>query len=106
MSAEQDAPVVVRDGANHRLIVELQGSVAELVYERDEGRLIIVHTGVPEAIEGRGIAGQLVRGAVQLAIDEKRIVVPWCPYVCRWLREHPDVAATVEIDWKSMAGDR
>ncbi len=106
MSADQDAPVVVRDGKNHRLIVELEGSVAELIYERDDGRLIIVHTGVPEAIEGRGIAGQLVRAAVTLAIDEKRIVVPWCPYARRWLREHPDVAATVDIDWNSTPGDR
>jgi uncharacterized protein len=106
MSTDEDAPVVLRDGKHHRLVVELQSAVAELVYEREDGRLIIVHTGVPEAIEGRGVAGQLVRAAVKLAVDEKRTVVPWCPYARRWLREHPDVAGTVEIDWQSMPGDR
>jgi hypothetical protein len=27
------------------------------------------------------------------------IVVPMCPFARAWLERHPDVAATVRIDW-------
>jgi hypothetical protein len=28
-------------------------------------------------------------------------VVPWCPFADRWLRDHPDEAAGVVIDWEA-----
>jgi hypothetical protein len=27
-------------------------------------------------------------------------VVPVCPYARKWLTDHPDEAATAQIDWK------
>lgn len=67
----------------------------------EPGRLILVHTGVPEILGGRGVGGQLVRAAVARADAEALTVVPWCPFVRRWLADHPDVAATVTINWAS-----
>jgi predicted GNAT family acetyltransferase len=96
--AEDHAPVV-DDAANHRFIVEEAGAVAELVYRRHGARLILVHTGVPDELGGRGIGGRLVRTAVERAAAEGLTVVPWCPYARRWLEEHPEVASTVAIDW-------
>jgi predicted GNAT family acetyltransferase len=82
-------------------VVEEDGVVAELVYRMEPGILIVVHTGVPDAISGRGVGGELVRAAVLRAAVEQRTVVPWCPYARTWLREHPDEAGTVTIDWAS-----
>jgi predicted GNAT family acetyltransferase len=94
----------VRDvPAEHRFVVQQDGAIAELVYRAEPGRLILVHTGVPDALGGRGIGGSLVRAAVTRAAAEQRTVVPWCPFARRWLREHPDVAATVMIDWDRPA---
>lgn len=73
--------------------------VAELRYHRSGDRLALLHTGVPAHLEGRGIGGALVRAAVALAETEGLTVVPYCPFARRWLEEHPDVAATVTIDW-------
>lgn len=90
---------VVDEKDQHRFTVTVDGTVAELVY-RDEGdRLVLVHTGVPDELGGRGIAGTLVRHAVESAASQGKTVVPWCPYARSWLEEHTDVAATVEIDW-------
>jgi len=75
------------------------GAEAELVYHVNGGRLVLIHTDVPEAWGGRGIGGHLVRAALARARAEHLTVVPWCPFARRWLRDHPDEAAGVVLDW-------
>jgi predicted GNAT family acetyltransferase len=90
---------VVDRPEEHRFVVVQEGSEAELTYRIRDGRMTLVHTGVPDAIGGRGNAGALVRAAAQRASAEGLTVVPSCPYARTWLQEHDDVAATVTIDW-------
>jgi predicted GNAT family acetyltransferase len=85
-----------------RFVIVVDGTEAELVYRAPPGKLVLVHTGVPDEIGGRGIAGRLVRAALERAAAEDRVVVPWCPYARRWLREHPDEASAVQIDWEDQ----
>lgn len=98
-----DAPVDIRDEtAEGRLVLEDGGAVAELVYDARPGRLILIHTGVPDALGGRGIGGQLVQAALAKARREQLAVVPWCPFARRWLTDHPDEAEGVDIDWDTL----
>jgi len=90
---------VVDEAAHHRFVLEQDSEVSELVYRLNGDRLVLVHTGVPESLRGRGVAGRLVRAAAERAATEGLTVVPWCPYARRWLQDHPDTAATVAIDW-------
>lgn len=87
------------DLPHHRFVLAVDGAAAQLVYATEPGRLILVHTEVPDALSGRGIGGALVRSAVERAAAQGLTVVPWCPFARRWLREHPDTAAAVSIDW-------
>ncbi len=101
MQDQPDDRLPVRDdSAGERFVVESEGHLAQLVYRKEPGRLILVHTEVPEELGGRGIAGQLVRAAVASAASDRRTVVPWCPYARRWLQDHEDVAGSVTIDWE------
>ena len=81
---------VVDNPDKSRFEVHVDGHTGELVYELDGSRLTLVHTGVPDELEGRGLAGQLVRAAVARARAEELTIVPWCPYARQWLRKHPD----------------
>jgi predicted GNAT family acetyltransferase len=92
-------PAVVDNEAARRFEAVVDGQVAELVYRRNGDRFTIVHTGVPDELEGRGLGGALVRTAVDHAAAHGWTVVPQCPFARRWLREHPDVAGRVAIDW-------
>jgi hypothetical protein len=94
-----DLPVIVDNEAEHRFEVTIDGHLAELVYRRDGDRLTLVHTGVPDEIEGRGLGGELVRTAVARAAARGWTVVPQCPFARRWLEDHPAVAESVAIDW-------
>ena len=98
------APVVVDDPEHQRLLVERDDGAAELDYERDGDRFVVIHTGVPESARGEGLGGVLVRAAVERAAAEGLTLVPLCPYARRWLREHGDVASTVAIDWTWRGG--
>jgi uncharacterized protein len=84
-----------------RFVVRQGGAEAELVYEVDGEDVVLIHTGVPDELGGRGIGGALVRAATDWAAHDGLTVVPLCPFARRWLREHPDVADTVTVDWSS-----
>lgn len=93
------ADVTVTDHPERRRFeAEVDGHVAELVYRADGGRLVVLHTGVPDEVEGRGVGGALVRAAVERAAAEDLTVVPLCSFAAAWLASHPDVAATVRVE--------
>ena len=96
-----ETSAIVDDAANHRFLLESEGQEAELVYRHNGRRLVLIHTGVPEALSGQGIGGRLVERAVEEARQESLVLVPACPYARKWLESHPDVAAGVSIDWET-----
>ncbi|HLW45593.1 MAG TPA: GNAT family N-acetyltransferase [Acidimicrobiales bacterium] len=91
-------PVVVHDEAGERFFVREGADVAEVRYHRHGDHVTILHTGVPPALEGRGLGSALVRAVVELASAEGLTVVPRCPFARSWLEAHPDVAASVTIE--------
>lgn len=91
---------VVDNEAEHRFEVGVDGHLAFLTYRTPGQRLILIHTEVPEELGGRGIGSALVRAAIDCAAAEHLQVVPLCPFAKSWLREHPDGAARVDIDWR------
>ncbi len=93
-----DAPQIVDNEAASRFEVSIDGQVAELVYRRHGDRLVLVHTGVPDELEGRGVGGMLVRTAVERAVQQGLTVVPLCPFARRWLERHPEVASRVSVE--------
>jgi len=90
---------VIDDTEQHRFRYAEDGHEAQLVYLSEGPNLILVHTEVPDALGGRGIAGRLVRAAADRAASRGETVLPWCPYARKWLQDHPDVAARLSIDW-------
>lgn len=51
--------------------------------------ITFTHTGVPEALRGRGIAAELVAGAIgQARAEGAHEIVPQCSYVQRWMKTH------------------
>ena len=92
------------DTANDRFVVEEDGALAQLVYEVEGDRLLLIHTEVPEQLGGRGIAGPLVAASVARAGRDGLTIAPWCPYARRWLTSHRDAVAGVTIDWSAPPG--
>ncbi|RMH94535.1 N-acetyltransferase [Lysobacter pythonis] len=85
--------VIRHDPAGQCFSIETDGETARLDYERDGSVMVITHTVVPPAIGGRGIAGQLVRAALDHARAEGWKVRPACSYADGWMSRHPQYAS-------------
>jgi uncharacterized protein len=90
---------VVDNVAESRLEARIGTDLAELIYRRRADRLVLVHTGVPDALGGHGLGGLLVQAALAKAAGEGLTVVPVCPFARGWLERHPDAGSAVTIDW-------
>lgn len=88
-----------------RLEFAADGQLAKLLYRRRGDRLVIIHTGVPPGLEGRGVGGALVAAAVDRAAREGLTVMPLCPFARGWLARHPGAAAGAVIDWDTDYAD-
>lgn len=83
----------VRDNtALHRFELDVDSSVAFANYRRTAGADIITHTETPHALRGRGIASQLVKGALDLIRADGRKVIAGCSFVVDYLQKHPENA--------------
>jgi len=75
------------DEACFEVIVDGQRSSVD--YRLRDDVMSIVHTGVPPALEGRGIAAALVEAALAHARAQGWKVQPMCSYVRVYMRRHP-----------------
>ncbi len=73
-----------------RFEVDVPGGPALCVYRRQVDVLLLTHTEVPPALEGRGIAAALVKAALDWARAEGLRVRPLCSYVVTYMRRHPE----------------
>ena len=99
-----DDQLVHDDRAGSRFELRAGGHLAELVYQRNGNRLVLLHTGVPPELGGQGIGGRLVAAAAEHAAREGMTIVPLCPFARSWLERHPDVAGRAVIDWGERPG--
>lgn len=76
-------------------VLEMEGHRSVLDYHLAGGRMVITHTGVPAALRGRGVAGQLVQAAFEHARHHALQVEPRCEYASAWVGRHPDYADLV-----------
>lgn len=81
---------VHHDPAAHCFTATVDGHEAELDYQLQDRWMVITHTGVPQAIEGRGIASQLTRAAFEHARAQGWNVRPACAYAAAWAQRHPE----------------
>ncbi|MGV0879246.1 GNAT family N-acetyltransferase [Martelella sp. FLE1502] len=64
-----------------RYYTVVDGHEAEMTYSRSSDRLIIIdHTGVPDALRGKGVGETLARHAVDEARKGGWKIIPLCPF--------------------------
>ncbi|MEO5565161.1 MAG: GNAT family N-acetyltransferase [Luteimonas sp.] len=73
-----------------RWTVDVDGEQGLIEYTLADGVMTITHTEVPKALGGRGIAGELVRAALDHARAQGLRVRPTCSYAAAWISRHPE----------------
>jgi predicted GNAT family acetyltransferase len=84
-------PEVRENAAEHRFEIWVGDERAGLtVYEGEGPQLPFVHTQIDERFAGQGLASILIREALSTVQARGGSVLPYCPFVKRFIQKHPE----------------
>jgi predicted GNAT family acetyltransferase len=75
-----------------RFEFDAEGGLAFANYRLTPTAVIITHTETPRNLRGRGIASELVKGALELIRADGSKVIAGCGFVVDYLHKHPEFA--------------
>lgn len=84
-----------RDARHGRYLARIEGieGEGEITFtRRGEGIISADHTGVPETMAGKGVAGKLLAYMLDDARTNGFKIIPICPYVRGQYEKHPEWA--------------
>ena len=99
-----EIPDVVDNQAEHRFEISFAGETAYAEYQLVAHGIILPHTVVPEAFEGKGIASRLARYAMQYARDRDLKIIPLCPFMTAYMTKHPETHDLVHPSYRARIG--
>lgn len=76
--------------ARGRFELEEEGKLAFADYRLEGGVLVIPHVEADPALRGKGTAGRLMDGVLDLAREKSWKVRPICGYAAACLQRHPE----------------
>ncbi|MET0952412.1 MAG: GNAT family N-acetyltransferase [Aeromicrobium sp.] len=88
---------IVQDNpTDSRFEIIVDGELAGFVdYRQEGGAYALPHTRIYPRFEGRGLGGQLISGALTEIAARGGSVLPYCPFVPKVIRDHPEFLALV-----------
>jgi predicted GNAT family acetyltransferase len=75
-----------------------EGPACEMTFKHRAGGFIVDHTGVPQELEGRGIARALLDRALNDARALGLTITPRCSYIVAQFARHPEWADVIKPD--------
>ncbi|HWB26435.1 MAG TPA: GNAT family N-acetyltransferase [Chitinophagaceae bacterium] len=95
----EEKPVITNNEAQHRFETIQNDEVAFLEYRFYKKDIALMHTLVPKALEGRGIASALAVYAFDYARQYNMPVMVYCPFVAAFLKKHPEYNVQVDKNY-------
>jgi predicted GNAT family acetyltransferase len=84
-------------GSRGEYSATIDGHKAEMTYSRTSPSLIIIdHTGVPDALRGKGVGQALAAHAIDEARKGGWKIIPLCPFFKAQTLRHPDWADVIK----------
>ncbi|MDY6084707.1 MAG: GNAT family N-acetyltransferase [Dialister sp.] len=80
--------MIFHDEKNHTFKLAAPEGEAYLEYSRNGNAVTALHTVVPDAMSGKGIAGELTEAFYQWVSDNRFILKSECSYVSAWLKRN------------------
>ena len=87
----------IRDNPNmSRFEMPWATSLAVAYYKGEDGRVVLLHTEVPQELSGLGYGSRLAHGVFEaLRRDGKRVIAK-CPFMSSYAVRHPEYGALLD----------
>lgn len=95
---------VVMNEQTRQFEAELDGEVAFAEYRLVDHGIILPHTVVPEAFEGKGVGSALAKAALGYAREQGLKVIPTCTFMAGYIRKHPEWHDIVHDTYRERLG--
>ena len=82
---------VTENPATHRFEMAIGDSVAAAYCRLKDGKVVVIHTEVPQQLSGHGIGSKLAEGVFRLIRETGRRAVVRCSFMTGWVSRHPEV---------------
>ena len=83
---------VINNEARMRYELAAEGGIAVAYYEPRGSAIALTHTVVPDRLRGHGLASVLIKAALADIRKRGLKVLPECPFVARYIEQHPEEA--------------
>lgn len=90
MQEQYKALPLVNNKEQQRFELEVDGYTAFIEYKESGKQMVLIHTEVPEELEGKGVGTAIVEKTLELIESNQQTLVPLCPFVIAFLKRHPD----------------
>ena len=76
--------------SSQHIETEADSEKAFIEYRMKDDAIALMHTFVPPALEGRGIAAALTNWALEYVKHEASPLIVYCPYIAAYMKKHPE----------------
>ncbi|MCJ0741379.1 GNAT family N-acetyltransferase [Pedobacter montanisoli] len=94
-------PTVINNIEKQQFEINLGDEIAYLSYRFYKKDIALMHTLVPEAFKGQGLATALAEFAFAYAKSQNKPVMVYCPFVSRYVKDHPEVRVQLDKAYHS-----
>lgn len=97
---EHQQYIVTNNEKEQRFEIHEENELAYLEYRYYKNDIALMHTFVPETLEGKGMASALAHYALDWAREHKKPVMVYCPFVAAYLKRHPEETDIVDKNYR------
>ena len=81
---------IINNTEQQQFEVHAENQLAMLVYRFYKNDIALMHTTVPAALSGKGVASALAKHAFEWAQEHNKKVMVYCAFVAVYLKKHPE----------------
>jgi predicted GNAT family acetyltransferase len=82
--------MITNNEKNLRFETPVGQDLAFVEYRWHYGDIAFMHTYVPDAGRGTGVASALAKHVLEYARERKLKILVYCPYIAQYIKRHPE----------------
>jgi len=87
---------VVDNAREHRFEMQIGDELAVSYYRIEDGRVVLLHTEVPQHYSGQGVGSRLARGTFEIIRARGQRAITKCPFMAAYASRHPEYARMLD----------